>query len=82
MMKERSPLLYLDQLRIQKPSLLESSLKGIVVGSPWSSLINGEIMLWGRLTTQLWNGMHDSDSKNIWIETEIERQVRRGKENK
>jgi len=44
MMKDRSPLLYLYQLRIQKPSLFENSLKSIVVGSPWISLMNGEII--------------------------------------
>ena len=79
MMKDRSPLLYLYQLRIQKPSLFENSLKSIVVGSPWISLMNGEITLLRRLTTQLGgNGMHDS--KSIWVETEMERQVRRGEE--
>jgi len=79
MMKERSPLLYLYQLRIQKPSLFGNSLKGIVVESPWTSLMNGGITLLRRLTTQLGgNGMHDS--KSIWVETEMERQVRRGEE--
>jgi len=42
--------------------------------------MNGEIMLLRRPTTQLGNGMHDN--KSIWVETEMEKQVGRGEEEK